>query len=129
MTSLAGRVDATRYRALRETHEAVVVDFWATWCAPCVRYSPVFERVAREFRRDHPDLPVAFCAVDVDLAHEAAREARVQAVPTTVVFRRGRGFLGRPRWRIAWRGSGLLPPRELREALDRTLVPTGATKA
>lgn len=40
----------------------VVIDFWATWCPPCVHQIPVLNA----FQEAHPDIPVLGIAVDVD---------------------------------------------------------------
>ena len=92
-------------RLLRE-HRVVVVDFHATWCGPCKAYSPKFHRLEREMRRAFPGGSFAFASVDVDRAHELAREARVMSVPTTVAWTMGKGLLGRPKRREVLRFSG-----------------------
>jgi thioredoxin 1 len=90
---------------LRDGH-LVVVDFYATWCGPCKAYSPKFERLAREMRRQHPDAKVAFVSVDVDQQQDLARSARVMSVPTTVAWRMGRGLFGGEKRKEALRFSG-----------------------
>jgi len=42
--------------------ELTVIDFWATWCAPCVRALPLLDELAREFE----DRGVQFIGISVD---------------------------------------------------------------
>lgn len=49
-----------RLKEHRDTH-VVMLDFWATWCPPCVRELPILAEVAKEYK----DKGVVFCAVNV----------------------------------------------------------------
>merc|ERR1712023_434740 len=61
----------------------VVVDFTATWCGPCQRIAPVFQKLAEEM----PD--VVFVKVDVDENEETAGECGIQAMPTFQYYKNG----------------------------------------
>ena len=101
----------------------VVIDFYATWCGPCRSYSPKFQRLEREMRRQLPEGEFAFVAVDVDIHQDLAREASVRSVPTTLAWRLGRSWLGRPKKVEVLRFSGDRPwndlVRDVAEALGK----------
>ncbi len=42
--------------------QVVVIDFWATWCGPCLIEKPFFEKLARKYQND----PVTFLAISLD---------------------------------------------------------------
>jgi thioredoxin 1 len=73
----------------RETHDEavrqgiVVIDFWAAWCSPCLRFAPVLERVSDDNR------DVTFARVDTDADPELAEAYGACAVPTLVILRDG----------------------------------------
>lgn len=46
----------------RQSDTVYVVNFWATWCAPCVRELPYFERLAKEY--DAKKLKVLLVSLD-----------------------------------------------------------------
>ena len=61
----------------------VLIDFFATWCGPCVMLTPIIEQVERE----HPELKVL--KVDVDENPDIAGLFNVEAIPTLLVYENG----------------------------------------
>ena len=62
----------------------VLVDFWATWCAPCRIVAPALESLARRFAGS-----LKVVRVDIDQAAPLAQRFGVQGVPTLVLLRGG----------------------------------------
>lgn len=62
----------------------VLVDFWATWCGPCMMLSPVIEELAKEF-----DGKIKVGKVNVDEQNELAMQYRVASIPTLMLFKNG----------------------------------------
>ena len=61
----------------------VLIDFWAAWCGPCRRVSPVIEEIADE----RPDIKV--CKVNVDEQPELAAQFHIMSIPALVVMEHG----------------------------------------
>ena len=61
----------------------VLVDFWATWCAPCRMLGPVIDELAEEAQG------YKVGKVNVDEQPELARQFRVMSIPTLMVFKDG----------------------------------------
>ena len=63
--------------------KTVLVDFWATWCAPCQMLSPVFA----EFAEEHPELKV--CKINGDNEPELAIQYGINSIPALLLFKNG----------------------------------------
>jgi thioredoxin 1 len=61
----------------------VFVDFWATWCAPCRQFAPVYERVAKQYEA------ITFAAIDIEKEHVLAEEFQIRSIPHLMVFKDG----------------------------------------
>ncbi|MGI6414979.1 MAG: thioredoxin [Thermoguttaceae bacterium] len=62
------------------SQEPVLVDFYADWCGPCQRLSPILDRVAEQLTSGR------IVKVNVDDSPGLAAQYRVQSIPTMVLF-------------------------------------------
>lgn len=63
----------------------VMVDFWATWCAPCRMISPVVEEMAKEY-----DGQAKICKIDVDANPGVASKYGIMSIPSILFFNHGK---------------------------------------
>jgi thioredoxin len=85
----------------------VLIDFWATWCAPCKMLRPVVEELATEYEGR-----VVVAELDVDANPVIASRFAVLSIPTLILFR-----AGKPAERIV----GYKPKAHLRQKIDAVL--------
>lgn len=62
----------------------VIIDFFATWCGPCKRISPLLDELAKEHADD-----LVILKVDVDELDDLAKEYKIDIMPTFVFKRNG----------------------------------------
>ncbi|MGB0447031.1 MAG: thioredoxin TrxC [Pseudomonadales bacterium] len=98
---------STNFDALIQSYDRVVVDFWATWCGPCVGFAPVFEQAAST-RSGY----LRFIKVDTEAEPMLATKYNIRSIPTLIAFK-----AGKPIAEI----NGALPQQQFEQWLD-TLI-------
>ena len=63
----------------------VFIDFYATWCGPCVKIKPVFEELSRQYSGK-----AIFLKVDVDRCKELSLQFKISAMPTFIALKNGK---------------------------------------
>jgi thioredoxin 1 len=61
-----------------------LVDFYATWCAPCRMIAPIIEELAKTTNGK-----ARIAKVDIDQAQEVAQDLQITSVPTLILFKDG----------------------------------------
>ena len=82
--------------------KTVLLDFWASWCAPCRMVAPIVEEIAGE----RGDIKVG--KINVDEEPELANKFSIMSIPTLVVMKNGK---------IVQQVSGARPKKAILEML------------
>lgn len=83
-----------------EKSGTVLVDFWASWCGPCMMLSPIVDELAEEVAG------VTVGKVNVDENQELAIRYGIDSIPALLLFRDGK---------LAGRSVGLRSKEELKQ--------------
>jgi thioredoxin 1 len=63
----------------------VLVDFWATWCAPCKAIAPTIDAIAAEYEGK-----IKVGKVNVDESQATPSKYGVRGIPTVILFKDGK---------------------------------------
>ncbi|XP_044461072.1 thioredoxin-like protein CITRX1, chloroplastic [Mangifera indica] len=92
-----------------ERNVPLVIDFYATWCGPCILMAQELEMLAVEYESN-----VLIVKVDTDDEYEFARDMQVRGLPTLF-------FISPDPNKDAIRTEGLIPIQMMRDIIDKDM--------
>ena len=90
-----------------ESNTPVLVDFWATWCAPCRAIAPALEDLATQYKGK-----VKIAKLDVDENQGVAQQYGIRSIPTLLMFKGGK---------VVEQLVGAAPKAKLEESIKKVL--------
>ena len=76
--------DSTFEQEVLQSQTLVLVDFWATWCGPCKKLSPVLDEIAKNYEGK-----LKVVKVNADENKETLKENSVSGLPSLLLFKEG----------------------------------------
>jgi len=83
--SVAPVTDAEFQSQVLQSEQPVLVDFWATWCAPCRMIAPVVDELQVELGDK-----VRILKMDIDANPQTPMDLGILSIPTLIIFKNGR---------------------------------------
>ena len=74
-------ITSQNFEEVLKSEKPILLDFWATWCGPCMRQGPIVEALAEEGYN--------VGKIDVDQEMGLAQQFRVMNIPTLLIFKGG----------------------------------------
>lgn len=99
--------DATFKSEVLDSNVPVLVDFWATWCAPCRAIAPALEELATQYKGK-----AKIAKVDVDENQQVAQQYGIRSIPTLLVFKGGK---------VVDQLVGAVPKSKLEDSLKKAM--------
>ena len=85
-------------KIIQKNEVLTVIDFWASWCQPCLMMAPQFKAAASQLPQ------VVFAKIQTDKYEQAAAPYNIRSLPTMVAFKNGKEIA---------RQSGALPSAQI----------------
>lgn len=85
----------------------VIVDFWASWCMPCMMLGPILKKIAEGYREKF-----ILAKVNVDENPETSIRYKISGIPAVKMFKNGK---------VIDEFVGALPEAEVLEWLNKNL--------
>jgi thioredoxin 1 len=81
MSKVMEVTDQTFEKEVLEADLPTEVDFWAPWCGPCVRVSPIYDKLSGEYEGRFK-----FCKINVDENPQMATRYQIMSIPMQMFF-------------------------------------------
>ncbi|RKH19977.1 thioredoxin [Corallococcus praedator] len=108
---MAGEVkdikDSDFQKLVLDSQEPVLVDFWATWCAPCRAIAPSVVALSEQYKGK-----VSFTKMNIDENQDTPQKYGIRSIPTLLLFKGGK---------VVEQIVGAVPKSRIEDAVKKSL--------
>lgn len=101
---LDNKFELKQYQALINSDSLVFIDFYAPWCAPCRKMSPMIDSLKLEYHNR-----INIVKINTDASKKLVKELKLLGVPYLVLYRKGQ---------LLFSQNGMISKTELKETFD-----------
>ncbi|HNE51322.1 MAG: thioredoxin domain-containing protein [Chitinophagales bacterium] len=83
--AVADKISAEAYTQMITSDTAVLVDYYAPWCAPCLKMKPMLEEISKEYAGK-----VKVIRLNIDENKGLAQQLNITAIPVLKKFEKGK---------------------------------------
>ncbi len=91
-----------------ESDKVALVDFWATWCGPCMMLGPVIDELANDYEGK-----AVIAKLNVDENPGIAAKYGIRSIPSLLLFKNGQ---------VVDQILGVLPKNQISKKIDELIV-------
>ena len=103
--STSAGMSLAQYNEMLKSDTAVLVDFYAEWCAPCKKIEPYLKKMASEMYDT-----VKIVRINVDENTELCKELNVSALPVLKLYKNNK---------LVWENLGFVTEDEVRKQISK----------
>jgi thioredoxin 1 len=109
MINMAKNITLDNFKSeVADSDKPVLLDFWATWCAPCRMLGPSIEQLSEQYKEK-----AVIGKVNIDEQRELAEQFGVMSIPSVFVIKNGK---------VVDSAVGVRPKKYYEDVLDKAMA-------
>jgi thioredoxin 1 len=108
MINMAKQITVENFKDVMNSGKPVLLDFWATWCGPCMMVAPSIEKIAQKYEGS-----AIIGKVNIDEQRALAEQFGVMSIPTVYVIKNGK---------VVGSAVGVRPQKYYEDILDKAIA-------
>lgn len=106
-SALPKGLSASDFKKIIQSSDVVLIDFYAKWCAPCIKMLPVVNKLTEEYQSK-----ALIKTINYDANKSLAKELNIEEIPAFLLYKKGK---------LVTRKNGFLDEAAFRDLLDSNL--------
>lgn len=105
---MAKSVTIENFKEVINTDKPVLLDFWASWCTPCLMIAPSIDNISKKYEGS-----VVVGKINIDEQRSLAEQFGIMSIPSVFVIKNGK---------VVGSAVGVRPQKYYESILDKAIA-------